>query len=155
MFKRLAPFATVLATLSGCATPIPQYSLPQNVPSVRLKSSITGAHELFESIDIFLFDSNGTPSGNRMLFSIKGSVSKPTGYVQVPANVPLKLVYSEVASAGRFCKLNISVTLEQGKSYSLVGGFAYEKGPIPILTGIRKCQFGVIDEATKMLVPYR
>lgn len=155
MFRRLAPFAIVAATLCGCATPIPPYSLPQNVPSATLKSSITGAYELFESIDILLFDSNGTPSGNRMLFSVKGSVSKPTGYVQVPANVPLKLVYSEVASGGRFCKLNINVTLEQGKSYSLVGGFAYEKGPIPILTGTRKCKFGVVDEETKLLVPYR
>ena len=155
MFRRLAPFAIVAATLCGCATPIPPYSLPQNVPSASLRSEIKGAYSRHDSIDIYLFDSNGTPPGDRILFSIKDSVSKPTGYVQVPANVPLRLEYFEGISGGGYCKLNIGVRLEQGKSYSLVGGFDYKKGPIPIFTDTRKCKFGVVDEETKMLVPYR
>jgi len=155
MFRRLASLAALTAILCGCATPIPPYSLPPNVPSASLKSEINGAYNRYESIDVYLFDSNGTPPGNRRLFSVSRSVSNPAGHVQVPANVPLNLMYYESASGGRYCQLHISVTLEQGKSYSLVGGFAYEKGPIPIFTDTRRCRFGAIDEETKAAVPYR
>lgn len=154
MFKKIALLAVFASSLYGCATPIPPYSLPSNVQSASLKSAINGANDRHESIDVFLFDTTATPPGNRRLFSIKRSKSTPDGYVQVPANVPLSLMYYEVASGGRYCQLYIKVTLEQGKSYSLVGGFAYESGPIPIFTDTRKCQFGAIDDSTNLPVPY-
>ncbi|HXU94336.1 MAG TPA: hypothetical protein VFP33_11845 [Gallionella sp.] len=155
MFRKLASLATATIILCGCATKAPPYSLPLNVPSASLKSEINGAYDYNESIDVYLFDNDVTPPGNRTLFSIRRAVSTPAGYVQVPANVPLNLMYFESASGGRYCQLNIKVILEQGKSYSLVGGFVYDKGPIPVFTDTRKCRFGAIDESTKTPVPYR
>jgi len=87
------------------------------------------------------------------LFLIKRSKSTPEGPVKVPAEMPLELNYSEQASGGRYCNLGLSVTLKQGREYALVGGFAYESGPIPLLTGTRRCELGVVDTATKLPVP--
>jgi hypothetical protein len=143
------------ALLYGCAAPPKPYSLPDGVPSANLKSAIDGAYGRSESIDISLFDGSATPPVHKSLFSIRRSISKPEGYVQVPANTPLTISYYESASAGRYCELSIKVILEPQKNYSLTGGFAYEKGPIPILTGTRQCQFGAIDDETKMPIRIR
>jgi hypothetical protein len=153
MYRKLPALAAIASMLYGCATPIPPYTPPPGVPYANIKSAINGAHGRYESIDIYLFDTNGTPPGRRKLFSINKSVSKPAGYVQVPANTPLNLTYYETASGGRYCQLFIKVNLEQDKNYSLIGGFAYEKGPIPILTDTRKCELGVIDDSTNMPAP--
>jgi hypothetical protein len=145
----------IASFLYGCATPTPQYTLPPNVSSASLKSAVQGADSRHESIDVFLVDHTAAPPGLRRLFSIHRSKSTPNGYVQVPANVPLRLTYSEAASGGRYCRIDIQVTLEQGRMYSLVGGFTYDRGPIPVLTDTRKCRFGVVDELTNTPVPYQ
>jgi hypothetical protein len=48
----------------------------------------------------------------------------------------------------------MEVKLDEGKAYSLEGGFAYESGPIPILTGTRMCRFGLKDDVEKKPVPH-
>lgn len=150
-FRYVLSISVVTAFLSGCASPQPPYALPEGTPSANLKSTIPGAHGFSESIEIAVVEED-----KRMptrLFVISNSVSKPLGYLKVPANGPLILHYNETISGGRFCRLTIQVTLEADKNYSLVGGFTYKSGPIPILMGTRGCEFGVVDEATGKPVP--
>ena len=146
MFNKLVLFSVLAASLGGCAAPVASYVIPNDIPSANIKSNIRGAGNLTESIDIYLFDKNGDPPGQRHLFAIKKSKSQPEGYVKVPANTPLNFSYYESVSGGRECKLFKKATLDQDKNYILVGGFDYESGPIPILTGTRKCKFGVVEE---------
>lgn len=153
MSKALRILALTIPALAGCATPVAPYALPSGSPHAKLKSSIYGANGRYESIDIYLFDGQASPPGNRQLFSIRQSKSKPSGYVQVPAGTPLRISYYEAASGGRTCQLFIQVILEEGKHYSLDGGFAYESGPIPILTGARKCRLSVIEDGSSKPIP--
>ena len=153
MYRTIITLSAIAATLYGCAAPAPPYALSPGVPYANLRSSIQGAYGRYDSINIYV-TKDGQP-GVKKLFSIAKSVSTPAASVKVAANEPLNLMYSEGISGGRSCQLRIVVTLEPGKSYSLVGGFVYEKGPIPILTGTRQCQFGVIEDGTGMPVPYR
>jgi hypothetical protein len=155
MYRRITTYFTIATVLYGCATPQPPYAIPPGIPYANLKSSISGAYGRYESITISVFDKNASPPGDRKLFSIAKSVSTPAGYVKVPANQPVTLTYYESASGGRYCQLFAQVNLEPEKNYSLVGGFEYEKGPIPILTGTRKCKFGVENDTTGLPVSYR
>ncbi|MES2949116.1 MAG: hypothetical protein V4858_11300 [Pseudomonadota bacterium] len=155
MHRNLIALMATAFLLIGCATPVPQYALPTGVPFASIKSSIKGANSHNESISVSISDLDAKPPVYGRLFAINYSKSKPLGYMQVPANVPLDLGYYESASGGRYCQLSAKVTLEQGKTYSLVGGFAYESGPIPILMGTRKCHFGVVDDATGIPVTLR
>lgn len=154
MYRRIIAFLIIATMLHGCATPPPQYVLPSGIPYANITSAIDGAYDRHDSIDIYVTDKNGTSRGSKHLFAIAKSKNFPAGYVKVPANQPLTLSYSEAASGGRYCQISIEVSLEQGKNYSLVGGFEYEKGPIPIFTGTRKCRFGVKDDMTGMLIPW-
>lgn len=77
------------------------------------------------------------------------------GYVKIAANQLLRLEHIEAASGGRTCNISLDVNLEREGNYSLIGGFGYESGPIPILTGTRICKFGVQDDADTMLVSHK
>jgi hypothetical protein len=152
MFLRyVLPIAIVTALLSGCATA--PYVIPEGASFANLKNTISGTQNYRESIDIGIVDPEKKIPAR--LFYIYKSTSKPEGYVKVPANEPLQLYYDETASGGRSCKITIQVRLEEGKNYVLVGGFTYKSGPIPILMGTRGCEFGLIDEETKLPVPVR
>jgi hypothetical protein len=155
MYQRIT-LSFILATgLYGCATPAPPYALSANAPYANLKSAISGADNRNESIQIYLLDTSIAPHQRGKLFSIAKSVSTPAGYVKVAANEPLVIFYEEAASGGRTCQLSLKATLEQGKDYSLVGGFVYESGPIPILTGTRKCQLSIKNDVVNSPAPPR
>lgn len=153
IYRKIPALAAIASMLYGCATPIPPYIPPPDVPYANIKSAIIGAENRHESIDIYLFDKNGAPPRDRKLFSINRSISKPTGYAQVPANTPLSLTYYETLLGGGYCQLFIKANLEQGKNYSLVGGSFYEKGPIPILPDKRKCRLRIIEDSTTLDIP--
>lgn len=149
--KQFSILAASAAILAGCAQPpITYYSAPEGAPTANLSNDILGAFGRYDMIAVDIAD-EGTKSAGywRALFTIKQGKSSQTGPVKVPANVPLELHYFENASGDRTCSVDIRVTLEAGKDYALTGGFLYEKGPIPILTDTRKCQFGVLDRETK------
>ena len=144
-----ASFAAVL--LSGCATPRPPYAPAEGTPTANLKSSIRAPSSRNESIDIGVVEEN-----KRMptrLFAIDKWTSKPAGYQKVPANEPLILTYFENSSGAPICRVTIQVVLDAGKSYTLVGGETYKPNPLPLLRGIRGCEFGFVDDETQKLVP--
>lgn len=138
----------VLLNLSGCVTPPPQYHHPDNTPYATIQSSINGAYDIFESIDIYM-TRNDVPQRKYLLFSIHKSLSKPSGYIRVPANQKITFEYDEVASGGRTCNIPYVATLKEGHQYSLVGGFAYKNGLIPIISGYRLCQFGITEDTAE------
>lgn len=148
--------AAIPAFLAGCASqpPIPQYVVPDDAVTANLTSEILGADSRNESIAVYVLDGRCGDAQRKKLFYVRESKSEPAGYLKVPANQPLRLEYAEDASGGRTCNIALDVNLEAGKSYSLVGGFAYKSGLIPIITGTRMCKFGVQDDADKSPVPY-
>jgi hypothetical protein len=147
----------VLAFLAGCVSqpPLPRYSAPDGAATANLKSEIWGANSRNESIDVFVSEGRCDDAKRKKLFNIRDSKGDPSGYVKVAANQALRIEYVEVASGGRTCNISLDVNLEGGKNYSLVGGFEYKSGPIPVLTGTRMCQLGVQDDADKMLVSHK
>ena len=151
-----AVIAAIPAFLAGCASepPITQYVASEGAGTANLRSAIQGADSRNESINVFVLEGSCGDAKRKKLFHVRESKSEPLGYVKVPANQPLRLEYAEDASGGRTCNIALDVNLEAGKSYSLVGGFAYKSGPIPIITGTRMCKFGVLEDAEKMPVPY-
>ncbi|MFL9667339.1 hypothetical protein WIX39_010340 [Variovorax sp. AB1(2024)] len=148
--------ASCTAILAACSStpPIP-YALPDGIPSANLRSVLVGASGRHESISVWMSGALARGLGSGNLFDVRSSKSKPEGYVKVPANEEITLVYFEMASGNRTCNIAIKTVLEAGKNYSLEGGFAYEEGVIPILFGTRKCRLGVIDDATRLPVPLR
>jgi hypothetical protein len=157
--------------LTGCATKeIQKYSISSNVPFAYLKSEITGAYDSNEYIGVYIKDGRSPsykeetmlgmnvrdvrfPAPNEdLLFSIKKNVVTPSGYIRVPAGEQVFIRYNEISSASRICFVTATAFFEPGKKYSLTGGFKYEKGPIPILTDIRKCSMGILDEDSKSYI---
>lgn len=139
--------------LAGCATPIP-YQLPQGVPVALIKSDISGAYGMNDSLDINVLEGQCRGAITRKrLFAIHNSVSKPAGYVQVPANQPIRLQYSEGLAGGRWCSVTVETVLEEGKTYSLKGGLSYTTGILPIFVRPDKCSFGIEDDASHLPVP--
>lgn len=155
--KKIAPtlkITAILAVLAGCASepPPPQYAAPEGAVTADLKSEIWGAESHNESINVYVLEGRCGDANRKKLFAVRYSKSNPVGFVKVAANQPLRLEYIETAAGGDTCNISVDVAFERGKSYSLVGGFAYKSGPIPILTGTRMCQLGVQDDADKTLV---
>lgn len=130
-------------------------SYQKGTATANLRSVISGTDSRHESIDVYASEGTCSATKRGNLFYIKKSKSNPEGFVKVAANQPLLLQYIEDASGGRSCNITLEVNLEEGESYSLVGGFAYQSGPIPILTGTRMCRFGVQDDKTLMPVPFK
>jgi hypothetical protein len=153
MIKNLTLSVLATSILLGCAAPPPQFALPSGTSSATLKSALFGASSRNESLDIYISDGDCDAKGKSKLFSIKGSSSTPEGLIKVPANKPLRIDYDEVISGGRTCKISVYVALEEGKNYSLVGGFASKPGLIPILTDTRMCSLGIRNEDASVLVP--
>jgi len=158
MNKNYCLIALLATTILGCATtppppPAPPYALPENTPFALIRSDIVGAFGKDEEIAISILDGECGALKNRSLFLIKKGKSDFTGYVKLPAKQPVRIAYNETTSDGKYCHVSFSATLEEGKTYSLVGGFAYKAGPIPILTGKQMCQFGILDDETKLGVP--
>ena len=147
MYKKSLPIAVVCIAnlLSGCVTPPPRYALSQDQPYANLKSGISQSMSRHESIGIYVFEGVCGAGEKKSLFEISMSRTTPNDYVKVAAGKPLRLQYHENASGGRFCQVAIEVTLEPGKSYSVVGGTHFEKGLIPFLPS-RMCQFGVVND---------
>lgn len=148
----------IATTIAGCATPPPAppalpYALPENTPFALVKSDIAGAFGKDDKIAISILDGECGAFRYRSLFLIKKAKSDIAGYVKLPAKQPVRIAYNETTSDGKYCHVSFSATLEEGKTYSLVGGFAYKAGPIPIFTGKQMCQFGILDEETKLGVP--
>lgn len=145
----------ILSILAGCASSsrqIPRYAAPQGAPSADLRSEIWGATDRNESIEVYVSEGRCGESNRKRLFYVRNSKSDPVGSVKVEANQPLRFEYVEAASGGRSCHIALEANLEAGKSYSLIGGFEYQSGAIPILTGTRMCRFAVQDDADKTLV---
>lgn len=156
MLSRTLITSLMLPILFGCASQLSKYVVSEGAATANLRSVISGADSRHDSIDIYA--SEGTcdaATGRGTLFHIKKSKSDPDGFVKVAANQPLRLQYREDISGGRACSITLEVNFEEGKSYSLVGGFEYESGPIPILTGTRMCQFGVQDDKAQMPMPFK
>ncbi|SOD25353.1 hypothetical protein SAMN05518800_1866 [Variovorax sp. YR752] len=145
--------ASILAACSS--TPPTPYMLPDGLPSANLRSGLIGAFGHYESISVSISGRPERQIGHGQLFTVRKSKSKPEGYIKVAANEELIIGYSEAVAGGGRCGLAITAVLEAGKNYSLVGGFAYEEGPIPILLGTRKCQLGIVDDATRLPIPVR
>lgn len=129
----------MLPVLFGCAA-IPKYVVSEGTATANLKSAIV----LRPGDSLNVYASNGTcvtaKGRNELLFTKEDS----NGYKKVVANEPLRLAY---------CGIRLEVTLEEGKSYSMVGGVSYESGAIPILSGREVCRAGVIDDKTRELIP--
>lgn len=143
----------VVVTLCGCAAPPAKYVLPEGIPFANLKSTLSSGFGMNESAAVFLVSDNSIDPKHRTLFSIKDGKSDPSDYIRVPADIPLHINYYESIAGGRYCKIDIQVKFEEGNKYYLTGGMDYKKGPIPILTGVRGCKLGVVDEATNLSVP--
>lgn len=139
--------------ISGCASPPPPYKLAEGASHAHLQSALRGAYDRQESIDVYLEEGKCSSMSRQQLFTVRKSISRPEGGIKVLANKPLQLVYDESASGGRSCHIEMAVTLEAGKNYSLIGGFDYKEGPIPVLLGTRMCRFGVKDNASGKLLP--
>lgn len=156
MQSRILITSLILPILFGCASQTNKYVVSERAATANLRSVISGADSRHQSIDIYASEGTCDIAPLRgKLFQIKKSKSDPEGFVKVAANQPLRLQYVEDASGGRTCNIVLEVNLEEGKSYSLVGGFDYESGPIPILTGTRMCRFGVQDDKTQIIVPFK
>jgi len=147
--------AIILAILAGCShTPsYPRYAAPEGVSTADLKNAISGATGRNESITVYVDEGNCANTQRKQLFQMRSGASDPVGTVKVAADQPLQLHYFEQASGNRTCNISLDVKLEAGKSYSLVGGFAYKSGLIPFLPGTRMCRFAVQDDADKSIVP--
>ena len=152
MNKNLGLTFLVASVLLGCAAPSAQPILPDGVPFARLKSTLRSGSSRRESLRVFIADGECGVKGNSMLFSVKGTDSKPEGFVKVPSGKPLRIDYDEEASGGRNCKISLYVTLENDKDYALVGGADSKPGLIPILTDTRICSFGIRNEITSALI---
>jgi hypothetical protein len=67
-------------------------------------------------------------------------------------SMPCRGRKSKRRRAGAAAKFRSRRPLEAGKSYTLLGGFDYQSGLIPILSGTRMCRFAIQDDADKTLV---
>jgi len=76
---------------------------------------------------------------------------------RVPAGKPFYIQFAQRGQGPNSaqCYVHVIVNLEEGKKYSLVGGFHLMKGPIPVVTGGSGCALGVMDNETQRLVPSR
>jgi hypothetical protein len=144
--KLLALTTAIAALLAGCTSTPPPYALPPDAPSARLRSSLEGAHNANESLAVRVAIQRSQLSGSEQLFSVKKSVSAPSGYVRVPARETLVLAYREQTSRGRPCEAAMRVVLEQGKRYNLVGGAGAVVGAGP-------CLLAVVDESNGRMLP--
>lgn len=150
-----AVLSAILSILAGCTTsyrPVPSYAAPAGGPSAEVKSAIRGASMRRESIEVYVSQGSCGGTERKRLFYIVDSKSDPVGAVKVEADQTLKFDYVEAASGGRSCNISLEATLEAGKSYTLMGGFDYKSGLIPILSGTRMCRFAIQDDADKTLV---
>ena len=152
-FRFLALSACVNILAACSSTPPTPYVLPDGLPSANLRSDLSGAFGRNESISVWISGRPEQKIGHGQLFTVRSSKSKPEGYVKIAANEEVTIGYHEAIAGGGSCALAIKTVLESGKNYSLVGGFAYEKGPIPIFTDLRKCKLGIVDDATRLPVP--
>lgn len=139
----------LVAGLTGCAQRIP-YQLPQGVPAALISSKINGAYGHNDSLEVFVLEGDCKgPVQSKRLFDISKSVSKPPGYVMVPANAPLRLRIEVGLSAGRSCSVHMETVLQEGGVYSLHGGVNYSDSFLP---SPQNCSFGVTDDATRLPV---
>lgn len=155
MQSRTLITSLMLPILFGCASQSYRYVISEGAATANLRSVISGGSSRHDSIDIYASEGTCSATERGSLFHIKKSKSDPDGFVKVAANQPLRLQYREDISGGDTCHITIEVNLEEGKSYSLVGGLEYKSGPIPILTDTQMCRFGVQDDKTRMLVPFK
>lgn len=83
----------------------------------------------------------------------KGKVVEPGPTHRVPAGKPIILMYSQHGGPrGAYCHVEVTVNLQAGKKYSLIGGQAYVKSRMALTDGAG-CGLGVIDKETRQLVP--
>ena len=156
-----------LILLSGCAM-VSKYVPPEGgakaYVSAKIDSVRTGA--------IFIRDNN-TPAyveksfmgfpviawdvprpGEKLLFSgsrsfERGYQSEPAGYVQVPAGVPIFILY--IQQHGQYkCLVARDIMLESNKKYTFIGNYDMKEGIIFPTLGV--CRFGVFDEEVKKYI---
>jgi hypothetical protein len=147
--KRLALTVMIAGLLAGCTSMPPPYSLPPDAPAARLRSSLEGAHNANESLAVRVAIQRSRLSGSEQLFSVKKSVSTPSGYVRVPARETLVLAYREQTTRAQRCEAAVRVVLEEGKRYNLVGG----ADAAATASGVRPCLLAVVDESNGKLLP--
>lgn len=156
LFLLLCGFA-----LTGCVGPTTHYvhepyKLPSQVASATLKNFIElrGDKDLKINITTPL-DSCERIKTERILRSgviFSSDATEFGALVNVPAGMPFYIQYADTRKNG-FCVVNVVVSLEAGRTYKLVGGPGYQKGPIPIFTGGAICSLQVLDEITSLPVP--
>jgi hypothetical protein len=136
------------AVLCGCSAVTPPYALAPGVAYATVKNGIDPVLNRNESIDVRLSYRRGQRDEFDALFSMtKATASAPAQTARVAANTPMTFSYFENVSGGRSCRVEVQAQLQEGKSYTLVGGAAFGKGPLPILPA-RQCRFGIVDDAT-------
>lgn len=141
--------AAIATLLAGCTLTPPPYALPPDAPSARLRSSLEGAHNANEVLVVRVAIQRSQLSGSQQLFSVKKSVSTPSGYVRVPARETLVLAYREQTTRAQPCEAAVRVVLEEGKRYNLVGG----ADAAATASGVRPCLLAVVDESSGKLLP--
>ena len=145
----------MVVMIVGCATPMQNYALQsESQPYAEVRSNIDGAYGRNELIQVFVMGEGGCGMFNfdhitnqKRLFAIKKSNSEPQGYLRVAVDKPLRLRYYEETSGGGACEIMLEAKFESGQKYSIIGGFEYKDGVIPILTGTRSCSFAVMNES--------
>lgn len=157
----------------GCAskttTWIPEpYKLADNVPFAELTNEVVPVLRDGETAKITTpLDSCEKQKADRSLqesnarigtlFEFTKGQAVSRGTHRVPAGSPFYIQFSQHGQGPRAaqCYVHVIVNLEEGKKYSLVGGFHLMKGPIPVVTGGSGCALGVMDNETRQLVPSR
>ena len=113
----------LLFMVVGCATPVKKYTLSNDEQSyAEIRSNIGGAYNRNELIQIFVMGDGGCGIFNydhiknqKLLFSIRKSLSEPQAYVRVGVDKSVRLHYFEEASGGRTCEVMLEAKLESGK----------------------------------------
>ncbi|MEA9555494.1 hypothetical protein VC273_06025 [Xanthomonas nasturtii] len=153
--------AALLPFLIGCAsTPGTLVNEPSpGSPAATIVNKLKHLSGKNESTAIFMADGQECGEGPkknqppyRALFWMNESMA-----VQEPKRVtalkPLRFYYREYASLGRKCEIVFDTVLLPEHTYELRGGYEYDEGPIPILTGTRMCRFILVDTTTKQSPP--
>lgn len=165
MNKKILISTAITLTLTACAgtsntwTNEP-YVLPKGVPYATLSNALTPVLYKGDSVSITtplddcatIRSSHNLRSG--VLFSIKDGEAAKLDSIQVPANQPFYIQYGENRKDGRYCYVHVVVNLEQNKNYTLVGGYSTVKGAIPVILDRGGCGLGVVDNATKKIIPH-
>src|SRR5689334_23271218 len=123
--RRTITVLTLPALLAACAANVIPYTVAPNASFATLRNNIGSVTDRKESIDISVSERQGNGERRLLYAMTRANASNQVPPVKIAANTALDFFYSESVSGGRSCTITVQARLQEGKTYSLVGGSAY------------------------------